>query len=339
VKVHLKGSVFVIVLLILASSCTLSVSEVLAHAPLATGGNENLATATLIPDPAKSWAIYGELHEGREAQYYSFNINEGQKIRVMLFKSTRPEDKEFLPGFVLMGHEINEQGDIPDYVQKPLGAKALVVKGVQPAQATFEPFSPSSFYSLAETNLNAPTSGTYYLAVYEPSKGGHYGLAIGDRESYTLTEWILIPLNLLSIYQWEGQNLAVIFTPMILTLTIGFALILKQSKTEKKPKTVSGWLGASAGLLFISTSTTTLFQLAFSLTQAPLGSEVAVTLILALIPTLLGIAALRLSLTGEKKTNLKKRVYLAILGVAALFAWAGLLIGPVLAIIASILPS
>ncbi|NIR87877.1 hypothetical protein GWO13_10125 [Candidatus Bathyarchaeota archaeon] len=36
--------------------------------------------------------------------------------------------------------------------------------------------------------------------------------------------------------------------------------------------------------------------------------------------------------------KIRKRIYLAILGILALFAWAGLLVGPALAVVASVLP-
>jgi len=334
----LNRSIFAVLLLTFAFLCLVLMPDVLAHAPLKPGDNESLATATFIPAPTKSWAIYGELHEGGEAQYYRFNMTDGQKIHVMLFKSTRSEEAEFLPSFVLMGPGISEQGDVPDYVEKPAEARTFVVNGEKPAQATFEPFSPSSFYSLADVTINAPATGTYYIAAFESTIGGHYGLAIGDRESYTLDEWMLIPFNLLSIYQWEGQSIILVFAPMILTLIIGIGIMILRSKNKKTPRTPHGWIGSIAGFLFIGSGATILFQLAFSLMKAPLGSEAAITIVFALIPILLGIGTLRLSWRVERKTDLKSRIYLAVLGVAALFAWAGLIIGSALAIIASALP-
>lgn len=315
------------------------VPEALPHSPLPPGDNESLATAAFVPDPTKSWAIYAELHEGGEAQYYYFNITAGQRIHVMLFKSLRSEDTEFLPGFVLMGPGISNQGIVPDYVEKPSGAGASVVSGEQPAQATFEPFSPGSFYELADVAINAPTSGTYYIAVYDPSTGGHYGLAVGDRESYTLDEWILIPFNLISIYQWEGQSLAMVFAPMVVTLVIGVAWMIWRSKDSQESRTLSVWLGGIAGLLFIGSGATTLYQLVFSSIGTQMGPEVAITIVFAAIPILLGIGVLRLSWTAKGKMNLKRRIYIVVLGVVAIFAWAGLFIGPALAIIASALPS
>lgn len=164
--------------------------SVSGHSPLISGDTGILDEAMFIPDPTKSWAIYGELHEGREMQYYRFEIRTGQNIYISLMKPTNPKYKEFMPGFVLMGPGLNNSGNNPDYVDKPALANAVVVLGVQPEEATYEPFAPSSFYKLAELNISAPESGTYYIAVFEPLQGGHYSLAIGQSEAFSIIEWI-----------------------------------------------------------------------------------------------------------------------------------------------------
>ena len=336
---RLRRSTLALTLLIFVLTVTFFVSVVLAHSPLIPGNNESLETAMEINDPSKSWAIYAELHEGGEAQYYRFNISQGQRIYISLIKSTAPEDKNFLPGFVLMGPGITNQTSVPSYVEIPEGSGTLLLNGTQPSQATYEPFSPGSFYALAEVDINAPTSGTFYIAVFEPSQGGHYGLAVGYVEEYTLEEWILIPISLVSVYQWEGQSLLVIFAPMAITIAAGLGLIVWMRRKLLVPRTLFAWIGALAGLSFLGTGVTTLFQMVLALTQAPLESEVILTLIFALMPILWGIIALRLSLKSERKVNLRRRVYLAVIGVVALFTWAGLLFGPALAIVASFLPS
>jgi hypothetical protein len=315
------------------------VPQVLAHSPLGSGSNESLATATLIPDPTKSWALYAQLHEGGEANYYGFNITVGQRIHIMLYKSRRSDEAAFSPSFVLMGPDLVEQGSVPNYLQKPPDAKLLKVQGRQAADASYEPFSPSSFYSMADLAIDAPATGTYYVAVFEPYEGGHYGLAIGDRESYGIAEWILIPLNLISIYQWEGQSLMMILSPMIATIITGLTLIIWRMYKMSERGTVLTWLGALAGLLFVGTAVTTLFEMILASIGAPIGAEIAVTLVFVLIPFLLGFATLRLSLWKGERVGIRRRMYLAVLGVVALFIWSGLLIGPTLAIVASLAPA
>jgi len=336
-KATLVATIFTIL-----ASCSLLLPRAMAHAPLSPGGNESLATAAEIPDPLKSWAIYAQLHEheGEElhAQYYKFNISQGQRIQIMLFKSRRSEEAAFVPSFVLIGPALVEQGTPPDFVEKPEGSKSLAVEGQQAPVATYEPFSPSSFYSLANVTLNAPASGTYYIAVYAP-EGGHYGLAVGDRESYGLDEWILIPFSLVSVYQWEGQSLALILAPLIIVLTFGVGLVVLRLKRRGTGGTLMARFGILAGLLFVGTGVATLFRMILALIGTSAGAALGITLAFALIPIALGLATLRLSLTREERASLSKRVYLVILGVIALFTWAGLLIGPVFAIIAGLVPS
>ncbi|MGB9135012.1 MAG: hypothetical protein WCC63_05465, partial [Candidatus Bathyarchaeia archaeon] len=320
-------------------SLLLLVSSVMAHAPLGSGDNESIDTATAIPDPTKSWAIYAELHIDGDAQYYTFNITTGQKIHTMLFKSMRSEESGFTPRLVIIGPNITEQGTIPTYVNVtiPSDAHAQVVELKEPT-ATYEPFSPSSFYSLSDETIDSPAAGTYYVVVYEQSStptGGHYGLAIGDRETYTIDEWILIPFNLMTIYQWEGQSLTLVLTPMIAAIIVGFILITWRFKKQRNLANPMAWLGAIAGLTFIGTAATTLYQMLAAATSVTVGAEALITLIFAIVPLAIGLVTLRLSIKDSSKASVKKRVYYGILGFAALFMWAGLIIGPILAILAS----
>jgi uncharacterized membrane protein YuzA (DUF378 family) len=47
--------------------------------------------------------------------------------------------------------------------------------------------------------------------------------------------------------------------------------------------------------------------------------------VFAIIPLIIGVLTLRLSLRGSQTKSIWKRVYFVILGVAALFSWAGLI--------------
>lgn len=324
-------------------SLLLLVSSVMAHAPLGSGDNESINKATVIPDPTKSWAIYAELHSDGDAQYYTFNITTGQRLHAMLFKSMRSEESGFTPRLVIIGPNITEQGTIPTYVNVtiPSGAHARVVESKEP-MATYEPFSPSSFISLSDETIDSPVEGTYYVVVYEESStptGGHYGLAIGDRETYSIDEWIFIPFNLMVIYQWEGQSLALVLTPMMAAIIVGIILITWRFKKKCNLANPMSWLGAIAGLTFIGTAATTLYQMLAAVTRVAVGAEVLITLIFAIVPLAIGLVTLRLSVKDSDKESVKKRIYYVILGVVALFMWAGLIIGPILAILASVMPT
>ena len=315
--------------------CLFFIPYASGHSPLISGDTSNLDEAMFIPDPTKSWAIYGELHEGREAHYYRFEIKKGQRIYISLMKPTSTEYEGFMPGFVLMGPGLETRGNIPEYVEKSVSENAIVVTGMQPAEATYEPFAPSSFYQLAELNIPAPESGTYHIAVFEPFQGGHYSLAIGQRETFTLIEWILIPISLISIYQWEGQSLIMIFLPVAVITALGLIFLLKKNWI---PKTLFEWTGIIGGFLFIGTGFLVIFQMALAVFRTSMVQEAAVTILFAIIPIILGIWIIRIIMHNREKIDARKRAYLAILGIFALFAWAGFLVGPVLAVLASIIP-
>lgn len=317
--------------------CLFFIQSASGHSPLISGDNSNLYEAMFIPDPTKSWAIYGELHEGIKAHYYRFEIEKDQRIHISLMKPVNLENREFIPWFVLSGPGLISEGNVPDYVERPAGTNAVVVAGEEPAEATYEPFSASSYYKLAELDITAPESGSYYIAVYEPKRSGHYSLALGEREVYSLSEWIFIPISLISIYQWEGQNLIVIFLPIAATLAIGMGFMFRWKKNWI-PSSLFEWTGILSGLLFLGTGFMYIFQMVLALSHTRLASEIVITIILALLSILLGIVVFRAIMKNRKEVDIRKRVYLAILGIIALFVWSGFLLGPVLAVLASLMP-
>lgn len=324
--------------LVLMMTVVLAIPTATAHAPLGAGSNESLATATRVIDPTKSWAVYADLHEGGEAQYYVFDITQGQRIHVSLLTTAAAEDANFTPGLLLMGPGLPSQGFVPSYVEVPAAAAVLAVNGTRPSQATYEAFAPSSFLQLVDVALDAPANGTYYVAVQDPVRGGHYGLAIGDRESFTLTEWFFTPWSLLSVYEWEQQSLPVVLLPAIATAAAGLVLLVRRHRAGK-PLDVTGWTAAVAGLLFLGTGATVLSQMILSISRSSLDAFALVTLTFALIPVLLGLLTLRLVLRDSGRWTRRSRVYLAILGGGALFAWAGFVVGPVLVLAATVLPA
>jgi hypothetical protein len=319
----------VLVLLVLAAS---------AHAPLLPGENQDPGTATAIGDPAKSWAIYSEITDG-EVHYYRFPIEQGERIYLSLFIPA-DEDRTSLPGFVLMGPGLPAEENIPGSVQSPEGAGAVVVSGEGPAEAEYEPFSPSTFYEVAELDIAAPETGTYTIAVFHPHGHGRYGLALGYREEFTPGEFLLIPITLLPIYVWGGQSLALVLLPLIGLLVAGLLWMAVRSRAQKSPGTLLEWSAGIAGLVMLGSGAIRLYQMALAVGQASsVPPSATVTLILGLIPVVLGIALLRVALSDGRDVGTGKRLLLVFLGLLGLLTWSGLIIGPILAIVAGILPS
>jgi hypothetical protein len=326
-----KNLCLVLLLFLLLSA----VHDVFAHAPDKPKDNESLATAYTISDPIKSWAIYAELHEEKEAQYYKFDMAQNERFFAMLFVPTS-EDNKFMPSLVVMGPGITSQDVLPEYLETVEGEGVMLLEAERPSKPTYEAFTPSSYYYLASLDQEVAVAGTYHVAVYESSRGGRYGLAIGYREEFGLDEFVKIPIDVIGIHQWEGQSLLFIFAPLLATLAIGFTLLIL--KRPVALRTLFGGIGVSAGLLYLGSGLIMSTQMILALTTATPDVTVILTAIFILIPVLLSVAVFRLTTKGKEVTN-RARFSMAILGALGLFAWAGILIGPILALLTSILPS
>ena len=312
-----------------------------AHVPLMAGDNENISSAMHISDPGKSWAVYGTLEKG-QVHYYSFDLQEGERIYLSLFKSADAKEDDFLPALLLLGPGLNAGALPPGRLALPVKASGLKIQAAESkgaAAAVYEPFGPSSFKEIAEINLTAPESARYYAAVYGNSTNinstgkilGHYGLVVGYREEFGFLERVTTPLQLISIYLWEGQSLGVILIPYLVSEILALLLFWRGSR-----RTSFCLAGSLAGFFFLASSASVFTQMVFNLTRAPFGPEVYITLAIAFLHALLGVVTIRLA-RGE--AGLLQRVLLAVLGTLALLAGSGLIMGPILALAASLLPS
>ena len=340
------------------------------HVPLIGGGNEDISSALHISNPAKSWAIYAVL-ENETVHYFSFDVREGERIYLGLLKSTDPADEGFLPDLLLIGPGIGIQSSpsaqLPEGNTSPEGAAVLLENSAIPKNivlpeslkdlgalaadgregiATYEPFGPSSFIELAEINLSAPQSGWYYAAVYENTMkeeaslaaaepvakgGGHYGLVVGYREEFSFTDRMIAPIQIASVYIWEGQSIIMILIPYLVALIAGGLIYRRGSRRSS-----FSLAGTLAGFLFLGTSSLVITQMIYSLSRAPYGPEVYITMAIILFHALLGVASIRLARGGA---GILQRSLLAVIGTLALLGGSGMILGPILAVSASFLPT
>ncbi len=294
----------------------------LAHVPLILPSSENISEAVLIHDPSKSWAIFGHLEED-EVLYYSFDLSKGERIRLSLLAA----QGDYLPGMVLMGPGLEGDSALPPGVDIPGGYGAVVARGSMPKSATYEPFGPGSYYGLADLDLEAPENGTYYAAVFGEA-AGNYGLVIGYRETFSLDELFSLPLKMISVHRWEGQSLALILLPFLAVLTAGYYLLLRRDLS------LSRWLASLAGLLFLGSSASIVIQMAMALMRAPASQEAAITVILAALSAGLGAATIKIA-AGVAEFTMKERLMLRAIGIVALLAGSGMIIGPLIAILST----
>jgi hypothetical protein len=306
-----------------------------AHVPISADNNNNLNTALSVEKPTKSYAIYGHLHDAGDGGYYKFRMNAGDRLTLSLMT---PRFDAPVPDMVVMspGNSGSIDG-LSRTINVPPGYQAELIKGQNPVTAEYEPFSPAAIFNVASYSKNITQPGTYYVAVISPADETQYSIAVGYLEEFSLQEWVLVPINLINTHLWEGQSIIAILSPFLAIIILGLILIARHERDNRIKKPLAFWLGTIAGLCYLGSASIVLVQMVRVLMVTGPSVGVIITLIFVLIPIMLGIWALRIARSTFPQSK-KDRLSLGVIGLFGLLFWAGLIIGPVIAFIAALVP-
>jgi hypothetical protein len=322
-------------ILLMASMVLVVAAPVEAHSPLFPQENHSIETAMVIDDPARSFAVYHEL-QMEEAAYYQFNMSAGDRIFVQVLVPVSPMEG-FIPSLALLipGTGINDE--LPSFVEVPAGYHSIASPGNPAAEGELEPFTPGPIFILAEIDAEATEDGIYYAVVYSNDNGGNYAFVIGYLEGFTAEEILSLPLNLLTIYQWEGQQLWQALLPYILVFAIGLLLAYYGYRKMGKPSTWVKWVAAISALAFFGSTVNVLAQLGFAFTRVPVSSQIWLSLGFAAAYLIMGLVLARFAY-NRKELSLRLRVVFASIGIIGLVMWGGFYLGPILAFVVALAP-
>jgi len=304
-----------------------------AHVPQITGANEGIQNAVHIDDPYKSWAFYGTFQNAGSVAYYQFSLETGDRLWFSVFT---PDIGAANPEAVLIGPEIENEGDIPAGVVLFDNEGYIVIPGEAPDLPEYEPFTPAANYQWLEYEYIAESSGTYFIAMVNNGTGaGNYGLALGYREEFSLPEWVMIPISIANIRIWEGNSQAFVIGFPLLIVVFGLVYLFRVKK-EPVPINPETLAGSAGGLLYIAGSAFMLIQAMLALSRTGFEASFAVTAVFILIPFVLGCLVLRYYVRPGKKPVRYRWLKLLILGILGLVVWAGYVVGPILVICAGL---
>jgi hypothetical protein len=313
----------------------------LAHVPDFPRDNGSPETALAVPNPSKSWVFYDRVPTDGAA-YYSVDLDAGDRLVLSLFT---PHSGEFTPSLVLMSPAIEGRNHVPDAVTVPEGYGARVIQGERPDEAEYEPFTPASFYSTVSYDRPVEADGTYLVAVYgADQERGPVGVVVGFEESFSVVEYLTVPIDRHRIHLWEGQSPGLVLGPGLIVLLGGLGALVRRLSGPNL--TVRSLVGVAA-VLFLAEAAGTVVQTGVALTESGPAFGALLTVAFVVVPAGIGAWLLRRAFDDEFGTPrtadglappLRTRATLVGVGVLGSLTWGGILIGPALAILAAVLP-
>ena len=319
--------------LILLVAGAFFVAHAAAHVPIIPAGGEGLSGAVIVPDSAKSYAWYGTIGRPGEMEYYRLEFVEGDE---MVFSLSTPE-QGYHPVLYLLA-PTNRTGEvIPPGIDVPMGYEVIGVPGAIPFQATYEPFTPMAMYEISSLEGPAPVSGVYYAVVSAPEEG-KYILATGYLEEFTPSEWLGIPVEIFRVRLWQGQSPLLLIVPYLLGFLLMGFLVLRRGKDAWKGLGLSRWSGMIAGALYVGSGLLVLEEMGIALRVTGWDSGAWLTLVFALIPLVLGAYVFIYTNRAEERQRISGRVAMLVIAGLGFVFWAGILVGPALAVLSAIAP-
>lgn len=178
-------------------------TPVFAHKLIPTdGGNSQIKTALVIPDPIVSWAMYEELNGG--VLYYKFDAKKGDRLYTSIVIPKLNELENFTPSLAFIAPSFSvkllEELQLIDSHQNfpfdiPDGYDAIVFDydGVLPSSEFYEPFGQITYWERQEINLIIPVDSIYYLAVFDSTnQNGKLALAVGYVEDFSAIDFLTV---------------------------------------------------------------------------------------------------------------------------------------------------
>ncbi|HWI53777.1 MAG TPA: hypothetical protein VNT01_16690 [Symbiobacteriaceae bacterium] len=172
-----------------------------AHSPVFLKSGRQ---AVPVTDPEKSWAFYGRLQPGAEADVIPVDAEAGQRLKLQVLVPKRQELRTFTPAFYVLGPGFPGAWVPPGSPVAPArGEGALVADQPQAPSEFFEPFTQTRYWTYGELSGTFPATGRYRVVVYDPAKmGGPYVVALGDREDFGLKDLVTFPATWLKVRGW-----------------------------------------------------------------------------------------------------------------------------------------
>ena len=193
-----------------------------AHKLLAVSPENTMKEIAIpIPDPSRqSWFTLEEFERQGQSHWYSFVGKAGDQILIQTMVPSIEHSRNFTPSFDLL-----------------IGDGKVIAQPV--VKNYFEPYSKTNWIVKAELEITLPSDGTYYIRAhdelhhYSVGDVGKFALGIGDKESFSFIENLMVPIWILQVNMFFG-NAIFVWMVLVIVLILSIILLVLIANREKK---------------------------------------------------------------------------------------------------------
>lgn len=211
------------IIFLLLFALIFTIPSAFAHKLLAVDPENTMKQiAQEIPDPLKqSWFTLEVFERQGQSHWYSFIGREGQEVFIQALVPDLAHSRNFNPSFDLI-----------------IGDDKVTAQ--QTSVAYVEPFSRTNWFVKAELRITLPDDGIYYIRAhdelnhYSVGDVGKFSLAVGEKESFTVIEYLNIPIWIMYVNLFF-DNLVFVWVSIVLVfiLLVVFLAILTEKGWRK----------------------------------------------------------------------------------------------------------
>lgn len=156
-----------------------------AHQPYCEEADLTLNNAWQVPDSAVSYAYYGNVYPGNDADYFSFEASAGQRVLISLSIPDIEGQEDYNPSIAVFGPGIDSQVELPASITVPDAEGSMIVPLGDESEYWFEPFGRRYYYNYPNYFFEAPQDATYTAVLWHPEERiGRYSFVLGQREEF-----------------------------------------------------------------------------------------------------------------------------------------------------------
>jgi len=160
-----------------------------AHQPFCEFADLTAEAPWQVPNPAISYAYFGNVYPAWDIDYFAFDAQAGQSILLSLSIPANDENEAdiYAPLMAVIGPGLpgDLPPELPEALNVPAGVGAQMVALGDAPSYFYERFGRVHFWNYDDDFFRAPHVGRYTVALWHPDRRiGRYTFVIGQREEW-----------------------------------------------------------------------------------------------------------------------------------------------------------